>query len=299
MLLGSDESYALGGSTPEGYVDRLYQRAAPPPDDAGRVVLGRRHPQRRARERLTGSLFQSAEHRTSRVVLLYDLLLDRSPEPAGRAYWVEQLLRVDDVVLAALLAASEEYVARNCALTKRYRRGRGGGCAVDTAQATGETAVEDIDEGFVPRPVDTVVTREYDGWTVLLDCASGSVHLTDELGALVWRCLDGTASVATLALDLADAFGVGADVVRGDVIDLVRSIGAAGLLAGVARPAPRGVGADRCRGGRRARRLPPPRPRRHGDGTRRVAGPAGGVGELEPALRLLPRDHAGAGGAAG
>jgi hypothetical protein len=112
-LLGSDEAYALGGSTPEGYVDRLYRRVLDrAPDASGLAAWSGALRAGLPRTTLAASFFQSVEHRTARVVGLYETLLGRRPEPGGQAYWVDQLLRVDDVVLAALLAASQEYFVR-------------------------------------------------------------------------------------------------------------------------------------------------------------------------------------------
>lgn len=112
-VLGSDEAFELGGGTPEGYVDRLYERVlGRSPDASGRSYWAGQIRAGAPRTLLAGALFQSVEHRTARVVALYDDLLGRSPEPAGRAYWVDALRRVDDVVLAALLASSDEYLAR-------------------------------------------------------------------------------------------------------------------------------------------------------------------------------------------
>jgi len=36
-------------------------------------------------------------------------VLGRGPDPAGLAHWAEELRRVDDVALAAHLAASDEF----------------------------------------------------------------------------------------------------------------------------------------------------------------------------------------------
>jgi hypothetical protein len=47
-----------------------------------------------------------------RVAHLYRVLLERNPDGAGQAFWADQLLRQDDVALAALLAASDEYFNR-------------------------------------------------------------------------------------------------------------------------------------------------------------------------------------------
>jgi hypothetical protein len=113
VLLGSDESFSLGGGTPEGYVDRLYQRVlGRAADEGGRASWVAAIRAGQPRSVLAGALFQSEEHRTSRVVGTYARFLGRSPDAPGRAYWVGQLLRVDDVLLAALLAASDEYLAR-------------------------------------------------------------------------------------------------------------------------------------------------------------------------------------------
>jgi hypothetical protein len=112
-LLGSDEADTLGGGTPEGYVDRVYRRVlGRPADSAGLADWSGALRRGAPRTLVAGALFQSTEHRTTRVVNLYAALLHRSPEPGGRAYWVDALLRVDDVVLAALLASSDEYFSR-------------------------------------------------------------------------------------------------------------------------------------------------------------------------------------------
>jgi len=57
-------------------------------------------------------VFRSAESRRTRVVDLYDLLLDREPDPDGREYWVGVLERFPDIALAVFLAASDEYYRR-------------------------------------------------------------------------------------------------------------------------------------------------------------------------------------------
>jgi hypothetical protein len=49
------------------------------------------------------------ESRGRRVDDLYQRVLGRGADPAGRAFWVEQLLRLDDVALASHLASSDEF----------------------------------------------------------------------------------------------------------------------------------------------------------------------------------------------
>ena len=46
------------------------------------------------------------------MIRLYEVLLGRGPDPGGLAYWAGALLGRDDIELAALLAASDEYVER-------------------------------------------------------------------------------------------------------------------------------------------------------------------------------------------
>ena len=47
-----------------------------------------------------------------RVDGLYIRVLGRVPDPAGRQFWIGELLRLDDVALAADLASSDEFFAR-------------------------------------------------------------------------------------------------------------------------------------------------------------------------------------------
>ncbi|HAS09721.1 MAG TPA: hypothetical protein DCS55_04255 [Acidimicrobiaceae bacterium] len=61
---------------------------------------------------VAASFHRSPESRGDRVDALYRLILGRSPDPAGRAAWVDALATVNDLRLAALLAASDEAYAR-------------------------------------------------------------------------------------------------------------------------------------------------------------------------------------------
>ncbi|HMJ74368.1 MAG TPA: DUF4214 domain-containing protein, partial [Iamia sp.] len=62
-------------------------------------------------------LYRSTERRQRQVDRLYSTILGRPPEPAGRQYWVERLLTLNEVELAVQLAASPElprWAARSC-----------------------------------------------------------------------------------------------------------------------------------------------------------------------------------------
>ncbi|MGI8875108.1 MAG: PqqD family protein [Egibacteraceae bacterium] len=91
-----------------------------------------------------------------------------------------------------------------------------------------------IGPAFVPRPRPTVVGVELDGEAVLYSEHDGSLHLLDPVATAVWNVLDGEATLRELAGELADAFEAEPGVVERDVVELVRGLGARGLLAGVA-----------------------------------------------------------------
>lgn len=97
-----------------------------------------------------------------------------------------------------------------------------------------------------PRPVAGVETIELDDELVLFDPATGALHALDPLASLIWRCLDGTGTVAELVADLADAFGTDAATVRHDVDALLTMLAANGVLESADRPAarPEAIDAD-------------------------------------------------------
>jgi hypothetical protein len=112
-LYGSAEYYGNAGGTNGAYVDALYQDLVHrSPDAAGRSywvgLLGSGTP----RQAVAASLFLSYESNGDRVDALYRSLLGRAPDPAGRDYWAKQLATLDDITLAALLTASDEFFWR-------------------------------------------------------------------------------------------------------------------------------------------------------------------------------------------
>lgn len=112
-VFGSDEFAARAGGTPEGVVTALYRRLLHREPDAGGMDfwLGRLRTGT-SRPTVAEAFHRSPESRGDRVDDLYRRILGRDPEPAGRAAWVEALAHVNDLRLAALLAASDEAFAR-------------------------------------------------------------------------------------------------------------------------------------------------------------------------------------------
>lgn len=106
----SGEYVTESGSTGD-YVERLYDRLLGRPSDAaGRAYWvdllesGRGRP-----GDVAAAFYSSTESRSRRVTALYQRVLGRGPDEAGSAYWVQRLGEVDDVILAAELAVSDEF----------------------------------------------------------------------------------------------------------------------------------------------------------------------------------------------
>ncbi|MGF1598276.1 MAG: DUF4214 domain-containing protein [Acidimicrobiales bacterium] len=113
FFYGSEEYVAAAGS-PTAYVTRLYDRLLGRSVDqeglsywVGQLSSGRA----RATDVAAG-FYASPESRRGRVVELYREVLGRDPDQSGSEYWAERLLAVDDVVLAAELATSDEFHER-------------------------------------------------------------------------------------------------------------------------------------------------------------------------------------------
>lgn len=80
----------------------------------------------------------------------------------------------------------------------------------------------------------TVTAFATDEGTVLIDEADGASISLDQIGGIVWSLLDGSSPLEEIVVDLAEAFSAPVEVVGADVLELVRSLGRAGMLEGVA-----------------------------------------------------------------
>lgn len=113
QIFGSAEAYQRAGGTPATFVDALYQRILQRgPDPAGRahwvaaLADGRLRP-----VEVVAAFWDSLELRQDRVRATYLAVLGRRPDQGGLRFWTEELLRYDEVRLAAELAASDEFFA--------------------------------------------------------------------------------------------------------------------------------------------------------------------------------------------
>lgn len=99
----------LGGGAVDSWVADLYlkllKRSASPSD----VTYWSGEVAGKGRTNVAVRMFQSPESGGTRVANLYEALLFRGPDAAGRDFWVPRVLRDGDVVLAVNLASSEEF----------------------------------------------------------------------------------------------------------------------------------------------------------------------------------------------
>jgi hypothetical protein len=117
-LLGSPEFYALAGSTPSGFVDRLYHDVLGRPADSASSVFqtlvadGQQHDPQGAqtvRTYVAVLILGSAEYQTDLVNFFYEQFLNRAADPGGLAGFVGVLQKggTDQAVIDAILTSSE------------------------------------------------------------------------------------------------------------------------------------------------------------------------------------------------
>lgn len=82
-----------------------------------------------------------------------------------------------------------------------------------------------------PRRSSTAIDVEIDQHRIVFDTVDRAVRLLDPIGALIWRMLDGEASLAELSDSLSSAFGVPRADIEADVSTFVRALSGNGLLA--------------------------------------------------------------------
>ncbi len=98
-----------------------------------------------------------------------------------------------------------------------------------------EIPAGEVGLGLAPRLRAGVGATFLDDEGVLLDPATGASHLLDQPASLVTRFLDGTSTLGEIAFDIADVLELDRGQVEADVVALGQTLGAQGLLEGVAR----------------------------------------------------------------
>ena len=95
------------------------------------------------------------------------------------------------------------------------------------------TDVDAVTGEFVAMARPDVVQVEIDGEIVLYDDSAKVMHRLSPTAGQVWRCLDGSGSLAEIATDIADVYQMDEEHVLRDIIATVGQFESAGLLEGV------------------------------------------------------------------
>ncbi len=76
--------------------------------------------------------------------------------------------------------------------------------------------------------------RDLDGELIVLDASTGYVHQMNPTGALIWRLLDGGASIESVEACISREFDLDAEEARRDVLGFVEQLQHAGLVESLA-----------------------------------------------------------------
>lgn len=114
VLLASDENWARGGSTAEGWLTLLYQDVLGHAPDAGGLAywVGELNSGRYGRRGIATAFWQSYENRITRVRDIYNWAFNRPIDQSGANYWAGQLVRHSDAWLASQVVMSQEAWSR-------------------------------------------------------------------------------------------------------------------------------------------------------------------------------------------
>lgn len=99
------------------------------------------------------------------------------------------------------------------------------------------SASPSFDDATMPAVRTDLSSAVIDGERVVYDPIRSEVHQLNPIGTIIWDFLDGSATVAELAADFADAFEVPTDQVRSDLLALLTSLEEHSLLQDGAIPA--------------------------------------------------------------
>jgi PqqD family protein of HPr-rel-A system len=112
-----------------------------------------------------------------------------------------------------------------------------------------------VDEMAALKPIarGDLAIVELDGEAVIYDERTGNLHRLNRTATLVFGLCDGSATVKTMAEDVAGAFNVPAEEIERQIRSLLRSLRKAGLLDGSGGREAR-TAADNREGVRRGRR---------------------------------------------
>ena len=85
-------------------------------------------------------------------------------------------------------------------------------------------------DGVQPRHAGPLLEYQVEDELTLYDHRANVVHILNPTAAVVWRLSDGTLETVDIVSELAEIYGLEADVVEEDVQDILEQFREAGLL---------------------------------------------------------------------
>jgi hypothetical protein len=104
---------------------------------------------------------------------------------------------------------------------------------VPLVTAPGRDSIEQsprVTASFVPAHAPGAVAVDADGEAVVVDEATGQLHLLNTIGALLWNCFDGNSSLAEICADFAAELDAPFELVLGDTVAAVGTMVGDGIL---------------------------------------------------------------------
>lgn len=90
-----------------------------------------------------------------------------------------------------------------------------------------------LDDAWRPAVRSDLTVVGIDGELVIFDPLTSEIHQLDPVAAIIWPFLDGEVAMGELVLDLADAFEVPVERVRGDLATLLELLCEHQLIEGM------------------------------------------------------------------
>lgn len=102
----------FGGGNPDDTAVALFERLLDRPADAGGKAHWSQVGSQRGPVAMARGMYQSLEHRRTRVVQVFQEMLGRTPSAADRDYWAATITTLGDLGFAVRLAITPEYANR-------------------------------------------------------------------------------------------------------------------------------------------------------------------------------------------
>lgn len=80
------------------------------------------------------------------------------------------------------------------------------------------------------RPVESTTSETIDNQTVIIHLVAGTYISLNATGSYLWDRLDGVTSLATIAKELADMYGIDTTTANNDVLTLAQELLAEGFV---------------------------------------------------------------------